>query len=257
MKILKLLLILGVLLLGLAGCVKQNLVVVLDIPGNYPVKQKLALAQGISQDIARPSFTSEMREKFPSVPENYLRGFIVSIKQFVMTNDEKRDVAIELRIEYKSADLETVKPMFDYIKSKVNSEIDYRSRHLGIEFLLAQDTPVEGYIKKEYNNPSQTVYLDDKPVMTNTDIKEAILVQNDTHPVVEVVLNANGIAKIKEVSTNNTGKRMAVMVNGQVICAPRLRAPISDSHLQIAGSFTEEQAKLLIDIINSGHITRP
>jgi preprotein translocase subunit SecD len=145
--------------------------------------------------------------------------------------------------------------MLDYIKDKFNTEISYRVRHAGIEFLLAQDAPVEGLLKKEYNNPSQAIYTDGKPVMTNTDIKEAILVKNDAYPGVEVILNANGIEKIKEVSSNNVGKRMAVMVNGQVICAPRLREPISDSHLQIAGSFTEAQAQLLVDIINGGRIT--
>jgi hypothetical protein len=176
MKSLKILLILVVFQLLLAGCVKQNLVVVLDIPGDYPVKQKLALAQGISQDVARPSFMSDVRDKFPSVSEKYLGGLNINVKQFVMSNEKKRDVAIEVRIEYKSGDLKAIEPMFDYVKSKVKSEIDYRIKHAGIEFLLAQDSPAAGYIKKEHNNPSETIYLLEEPVMTSSDIEKAILV---------------------------------------------------------------------------------
>jgi hypothetical protein len=255
MNLSRLLLLLVALALLLAGCVTRNLVVALDIPGDYPVKQKLALAQGISQDIALPSFNADIREKFPSVSDKYLGGFKVSIKQFLMSNDKKRDVALELRMEYKGSDLEAIKPMFEYIKTKIGGEINYRIKHLGIELLLAQDNPVGGYIKKEYNNPSQSVYVADNPLMTNADIKEAVLLNDNGHIGVEIILNASGVSKIKEATTNNIGKRMAMMVNGQVICAPRIREPISDTQLQIAGSFTEAQAKQLVDIINSGRIT--
>src|ERR1035441_9070908 len=65
----KSLMLLLVLQFFLAGCAKKNIEVVLDIPGNYPAMNKLALAQGLASDIKSPDFLKDTRLKFPDVSQ--------------------------------------------------------------------------------------------------------------------------------------------------------------------------------------------
>lgn len=251
-SLLKTLLILALLQLILSSCTKKNIGVVLEIPGNYPVQNKLVLAQGLANDIKSPAFLKEIRNNFPTASQKSIDGIEVKVKDPDLLPKGGKDVVLEIRIQFWSGSLKTIQPAFEYVIKKIKNEIEFRTRHIGVEFLIAQDTPETGLKGAIYNNPPNIVYVNAEPVITNADIEMAHPVKTSAHSGVEIVLNDSGMAKINVITLGNIGKRLAVAVNGQVLCAPRISEPVTGPRLQIAENPTEELARKLSDIINNG-----
>ena len=63
-------------------------------------------------------------------------------------------------------------------------------------------------------------------------------------------MNDVGKKKFAEVSTQYLNKKLAVMMNGRLYCAPVVRSPITGGKLQIDGSFTDQEAKDLAARLN-------
>src|SRR5438093_10811102 len=52
------------------------------------------------------------------------------------------------------------------------------------------------------------------------------------------------------ITKENINKRLAIVLDGQVVSAPVIRSEISEGKAQITGSFTEEEARKLAAKIN-------
>ncbi|APG62503.1 protein-export membrane protein SecD [Sphingorhabdus lutea] len=71
-------------------------------------------------------------------------------------------------------------------------------------------------------------------------------------PVVNISFDTEGGRKFADMTTKNTGKLFAIILDGQVISAPRINEPIRGGQSQISGSFTVESANDLAIALNSG-----
>jgi len=77
-----------------------------------------------------------------------------------------------------------------------------------------------------------------------------------TEPVVRFQLKPEGGEKFYELSSNNLGKRVAIIVDNIVITAPVLQSVISDQG-EITGDFTVQEAQELAMLLKSGAFVAP
>ncbi len=71
-------------------------------------------------------------------------------------------------------------------------------------------------------------------------------------PAVDIAFDSRGTKQFAELSTQNVGKRFAIMLDGQVYSAPVFREPILGGRAQISGSFGVQEAQDLAAILNAG-----
>lgn len=76
--------------------------------------------------------------------------------------------------------------------------------------------------------------------------------QQTNEPVVVIKFNSEGGQKFARMTQQYTGKLFAIILDGQVISAPRINEPILGGTSQISGSFTVESANQLAISLNSG-----
>ncbi len=81
------------------------------------------------------------------------------------------------------------------------------------------------------------------------------------NPAVNLRLDDNGSAIFKEVTHDNIGKRMAMILvdnnKAQVVTAPVIRAEIGGGQVQISGAMTVEQANDAALLLRSGSLAAP
>jgi preprotein translocase subunit SecD len=71
-------------------------------------------------------------------------------------------------------------------------------------------------------------------------------------PVVNFQFNIRGGQQFGQVTSQNVGKRFAIVLDGKVISAPVILGPITGGSGQISGSFTVEQANNLAILLRAG-----
>lgn len=76
-------------------------------------------------------------------------------------------------------------------------------------------------------------------------------------PAVNFRFNPFGAKKFGEITTKNTGYPFAVVLDGEVITAPRINEPILGGSGIITGQFTPEEANQLAILLRSGSLPAP
>lgn len=71
-------------------------------------------------------------------------------------------------------------------------------------------------------------------------------------PAVDIAFDSRGTKLFAQLSTNNVGKRFAIVLDGKVYSAPVFREAILGGRAQISGSFKTEEAQDLAAILNAG-----
>ncbi|MCP8889095.1 protein translocase subunit SecD [Sphingomonas faeni] len=73
-------------------------------------------------------------------------------------------------------------------------------------------------------------------------------------PQVAITFNAVGGRRFAKVTTDNTGKPFAIILDNQVISAPNINEPILGGRASISGNFTVESANALAITLRSGKL---
>ncbi len=80
-------------------------------------------------------------------------------------------------------------------------------------------------------------------------------------PVVELTLNDRGARIFRDVTRENVGKRMAILLfekgKGEVVTAPMIRSEISGGRVQISGRMTSEEASDTALLLRAGSLATP
>ncbi len=102
-------------------------------------------------------------------------------------------------------------------------------------------------------------YLIKKAVlMSGADISSANVQMNRyNQPVVGVSLNTAGTKRFANITTKYTGKRLAIILDNNVISAPVIEEPILGGNASISGRFTMAQANNLAIALRSGALPAP
>ncbi|MFH0786148.1 MAG: protein translocase subunit SecD [Pseudomonadota bacterium] len=171
------------------------------------------------------------------------------------------------QLEFKLLDSESKIDLSGLIEQALNSgrlKRDYTNSDLNqaLKDLIPPEREVS--IRKETNRETGRVsrvpvLLFSKALMTGDAIKTA-LVQiggNFNEPYVSVELNAHGSRVFDQVTRDNVGRQLAIVLDQVVQSAPVIQERISGGHAQITGSFSMEEATDLAIVLRAGALPAP
>jgi hypothetical protein len=121
------------------------------------------------------------------------------------------------------------------------------------EVRLAEETPGLGLREVTVSNSGRRLYLHPEVIVTNSDILQAEVVQGSSASTFNIAttFSAAGGAKMLQATRNHLGRPVAILLDGEVVMAPVVRAPINTAGV-ISGDFTRAEA----DRIAAGILTR-
>ncbi len=112
-----------------------------------------------------------------------------------------------------------------------------------LEVRLAETQPAPGLVEAAVPDSNEKVYLHREAVVTNADVVQATVVPGITSVNfnVAITFNSAGAAKMARATASHLNKPVAILINGRVVAAPKVRAQISDQAV-ISGDFDRSQA---------------
>lgn len=95
--------------------------------------------------------------------------------------------------------------------------------------------------------------------LTGAQLKRSIVQfdQNTGEPQVGLQFDEEGSRLFAEVTSEHTGERLAIVLDGNIVMAPNLTEPIFGGQAQISGGFTLDDAKQLSIQLNAGALPVP
>ncbi|MBI4388383.1 MAG: protein translocase subunit SecD [Candidatus Omnitrophica bacterium] len=120
----------------------------------------------------------------------------------------------------------------------------------------------EGYELKELEGEgdmlSQTLLLEANPILTGEHLTNAVVgFDQYGQAIVEFELDKEGAKIFDDVTFRNIGKRLAIVLDGNVHSAPVIRDRIPGGRGQISGNFTPAQASDLALVLRAGALPAP
>lgn len=111
---------------------------------------------------------------------------------------------------------------------------------------------------EEDQRPSESLLLEEIPVLTGEHLESASIgFDQYGQPVVEFQLDADGAKIFDDVTFRNIGRRLAIVLDGNVRSAPVIRDRIPGGKGQISGNFTNAQASDLALVLRAGALPAP
>jgi hypothetical protein len=95
--------------------------------------------------------------------------------------------------------------------------------------------------RKETVNVEKTVLLDQTALASASVIKSPL----DGTPRIEIVFTDAGKRRFAELTRQNVGRRLAIIIGGKLHCAPIIRMEIPGGRAEVSGSFSEQEAREL------------
>jgi len=150
----------------------------------------------------------------------------------------------------------------------INREMVDRLKEVGkLEFKLVEEDNEkvsaaikgevpQGYELKEYQRSS--LLLNKTPSLKGSDLAESF-VGFDSYGTAQVQLRltTEGARTFAKVTEENVGRRLAIVLDENVMSAPSIREPILSGEAQISGDFSLDDARLLTSVLNSGALPVP
>jgi SecD-like export protein len=115
------------------------------------------------------------------------------------------------------------------------------------EVRLAEENPTPGFRAAGISGAGRQIYIYSEPVVANSDIVQARVVQGDSASVfgVSLTFNAEGAAKMLRATQSHIGRPLAILVDGEVVAAPVVRAPVTTAAI-ISGNFARAEAERIV-----------
>lgn len=97
-----------------------------------------------------------------------------------------------------------------------------------------------------------------RAVVSGLNLKNAgISTDRNGNPAVSFEFDKIGAEEFANVTSRNVGKRLAIVLDGQVISAPNINTPITGGSGEITGNFSIEEANELSVLLKSGALPAP
>lgn len=110
-----------------------------------------------------------------------------------------------------------------------------------------------GEILLKQKEGGMPMVVDETPLMTGEDLSDAQTSFSQTNePVVSFRLSTSGARKFAQVTTDNVGRLFAIVLDDEIISAPRINEPITQGSGQISGNFSVESANDLAVLLRAG-----
>ncbi len=118
----------------------------------------------------------------------------------------------------------------------------------------------EGFELKRSQEEDEPLLLEKQAALTGDVLTNAAVRFEESQfnePVVTLQFNPGGAKKFAEITANNVGKRLAILLDGKVQSAPRIKEAIPSGEAVITGRFTIEQAQDLALVLRVGALPAP
>jgi len=126
-------------------------------------------------------------------------------------------------------------------------------------FHWAANEETSGVIKAQGMTEGEVYTLEERVALEGQHIKDANLVfsQENGQPVVSFELDKEGARLFGEMTKNNIGRSLAIVLDDKVITAPVIRSVIAGGRGEISGSFTVAEANELALLLRAGALPAP
>ena len=114
------------------------------------------------------------------------------------------------------------------------------------------NVPPGSKVVKSEDPGSDIMVIKNKVIVSGDQLNNAQAQFQEAQPVVHFSFNHLGAKKFAEATSNNRGKRLAVVLDGAVLSAPVINSPILGGDGIISGSFTVESATELALVLRAG-----
>jgi preprotein translocase subunit SecD len=104
-----------------------------------------------------------------------------------------------------------------------------------------------------FDQTGERFYLHDEVLVDQSDVESASVVDNRGHSAVELVLTSVGTKKFEKLTEGNVGKQCGMILNGQLVSAPRIMGPIRSGRAIIMSDFTEAEARRIAEGLSRSH----
>ena len=124
---------------------------------------------------------------------------------------------------------------------------------------IAGTTP-EGFELKYTSDENEPLLLEKQAVLVGDALTNAAVRFDQSQfnePIVSLQFNAAGAKKFSEVTAANVGKRLAIVLDGKVQSAPRIREAIPSGEAVITGRFDAQTAQDLALVLRVGALPAP
>lgn len=118
----------------------------------------------------------------------------------------------------------------------------------------------EGYELKYSQEDNEPLLLEKQAALTGDALTSASVRFSQSEfnePVVGLEFNAQGAKKFAQITADNIGRRLAIVLDGKIQSAPRIKEAIPSGEAVITGRFTVEQAQDLAIILRVGALPAP
>lgn len=118
-----------------------------------------------------------------------------------------------------------------------------------LQFRLADTTPSDTFVQRGKLDSGLEIYLHKEPLLTADDIDSVTLSRFPNH-VTEIQLDfeKNAADRLAAATQKNIGKRLAVILDGEIIAAPTIWAKLS-TKASLSGDFSDETVSLLLEAL--------
>ena len=166
--------------------------------------------------------------------------------------DPAKAVKLEFRLVHADNDALVKKHQDELWSSprRANREVERRflEKHAPDGYVLLSRTIIEPPRIPEviYCYVSKTVEMDGSSVS-----RAAAVGDGSGSPMIRLSFDAEGSKKFADLTERNIGRDLAVVIDGKLCCAPRIRMPILGGDIEITGSFTPEELDAVVKGLNS------
>ena len=129
--------------------------------------------------------------------------------------------------------------------AKLNFRLVSENKEFGIDVLISENG--------EKLNVSKRIVMSGENLI---DAQPNINNQNN-EPTVSFTLDRLGAQKFGRTTTDNVGKRLAIVLDGEIISAPSINEPITSGNGMISGNFSFQEATDLSLLLRSGALPTP
>jgi preprotein translocase subunit SecD len=114
-------------------------------------------------------------------------------------------------------------------------------------------------VDRDTKAETKVPYVVKTPVLLTGDLIRTaeVRIQDSGEPYVSVEFNATGARVFGDLTEKNVGRRLAIVLDGNVHSAPVIRERIPSGQAQITGGFTAEEARDLAIILRAGALPAP
>jgi preprotein translocase subunit SecD len=136
-----------------------------------------------------------------------------------------------------------------------NQLIEILGKTAKLEFrLLANESVGDVDLLPSRDSGGQRVPVERRVIVEGGDLidAQAGFDQQTNEPIVNFRFNIRGAQRFGQATTENVGRPLAIVLDNEVISAPRILSPITGGSGQISGRFTVEQATNLSVLLRAG-----